>query len=191
MKTSKEDLLKYILDVAKLAGANVSIGGDIAVNAHGYRRDTADVDAFFHRADRQKILRTIQKMSGNSSSLALEEIDPSHWILIPEGNPPDERIDLMFATGDPEKSAIEMAVTKTYQGLSIPVFPVELLVAAKYLAGREDPKDALDIYSLWRRGAYDVETVKLLLQQMGWSEDAEKLPELLEYLDHLPKRKKK
>ena len=34
-----------------------------------------------------------------------------------------------------EKSAIEMAVTKTYHGIAIPVFPIELLVAAKYLAG--------------------------------------------------------
>ena len=135
MKTSKEDLLRYILDVSKRAEVPISIGGGIAVNAHGYRRDTADVDAFFHRADRQKVVRAIQNMSTDSSSLMLEEIDPSHWILVPEGNSPDERIDLMFATGDPEKSAIEMAVTKTYHGIAIPVFPIELLVAAKYLAG--------------------------------------------------------
>lgn len=191
MKTSKEDLLRYILDVARLADVKVSIGGGIAVNTHGYRRDTADVDAFFHLADRQKVVRAIQKMSGSDSEIRLEEIDPSHWILVPEGNSPDERIDLMFATGDPEESAIEMAVTKTYHGIAIPVFPVELLVAAKYLAGREDPKDALDIYSLWRRGAYDTASITALLSQMGWSEDAEKFPDLLEYLSKLPRRTRK
>lgn len=190
MKTSKEDLLLYILDVAKIAGVKVSIGGGVAVNAHGYRRDTSDVDAFFHRIDRQKIVRAIQS-SAAASTIVLEELDPSHWILVPEGNSPDERIDLMFTTGDPEESAIEMAVFKTYHGISIPVFPVELLVAAKYLAGREDPKDALDIYSLWRRGAYDVESIKTLLQQMGWNDDAEKFPELIQYLDRLPRRRRK
>ena len=164
MKTSKEDLLRYVLEVSRLAGSAVSIGGGIAVNVHGYRRDTSDVDAFFHRSDRQKILRTIQ--CTDASSIVLEELDPSHWILVPEGNSPDERIDLMFASGDPEESAIEMAVTKSYHGISIPVFPVELLVACKYLAGREDPKDALDIYALWRRGTYDIESIKKLLQQL-------------------------
>jgi hypothetical protein len=45
MRTSKDQLIEYILSVAKIADMKVSIEGGIAVNAYGYRRDTADVDA--------------------------------------------------------------------------------------------------------------------------------------------------
>jgi hypothetical protein len=187
MKISKEKMLEYVIELASHAKVKTAIGGGVAVCAHGYRRDTSDVDAFFHRSDRQKVLRAIHE---SDDSFVLDQIDPSHYILVPEGNNADERIDLMFTAGDPEESAIVMSKIKKYHGYSIPVFPIDLLIAAKLMANREDPKDALDIYALWKRGAYDIEDVQKRLQQMGFSEDAENLPKLITYLENIPRKKK-
>jgi len=187
MPTTKDDMLRFVLGIADRTAVRTAIGGGIAVAAHGYRRDTADVDAFFHDNDRSKILKEIRRSIGPDD--VLDELDPSHFILIPEGNPPDERIDLMFAIGDPEESAIELSVLKSYHNLIVPVFPVDLLVVAKFLAGREDPKDALDILSLFRRDTYEVKGIQNRLRQMGFDEDAEAFPKLIEYLSNLPRRK--
>lgn len=186
MPADKLEMLDFVLGVADRAGVKTAIGGGVAVAAHGYRRDTSDVDAFFHDADRGRVTREVRVSAGPRD--LLEELDPSHWILLPEGNPPDERVDLMFATGDPEESAIEMRVLLPYHGATIPVFPVDLLVAAKFLAGREDPRDALDVFSLYRRGAYDVSEVQERLRQMGFDDDAVAFPKLIDYLEKLPRR---
>jgi len=189
MPTTKKEMLDLVLTAAKRAGVPAAIGGGIAVAAHGYRRETADVDAFFLATDRTKLLRSLQEIS--PENFVLDKVSPSHWIVLPEGNPPDERIDLIFATGDPEKSAVEMAVTKKYQGSEIPVFPIDLLVTSKFLVGREDPKDALDAYSLLKRGAYVVADVTSRLVQMGLSNKADKFIELMKYLEDLPRRQKR
>lgn len=189
MPISKEKLVEYVTTIAHAAGVKMAVGGGVAVAAHGYKRNTADVDAFFHASDRVKVLRKIQESLCDGD--VLEELDPAHWILVPAGNSPDERLDLMFATGDPEESAVEMSVLKKYHGVLVPVFPIDLLVATKYLAGREDPKDALDIYALWRRGTYDVPEVQERLRQMGCDEDAQGFADLLTFLGNLPRKKRR
>lgn len=186
---SKEDLLRLVLKVAREAGVKTSIGGGIAVHVHGYRRETADVDAFFHFKDQRKVLRALNDVLGDD--FVLEELHPSHWTLTPVGSPPDERLDLLFATGDPEGSAVEMAVVKKYRGIETPVFPVDLLVISKLLAEREGAKDALDIYELHRKGAFEVSEVVARLRQMGFDEDARRFPEFMTYLDALSTKRRR
>lgn len=180
---TKEQLIGLVNQISEEAGVKTAIGGGIAVNAYGYRRETADVDAFFHFEDQKKILKTVNQHLGND--LILEELDPSHWTLTPVGSPPDERIDLLFAIGDPEESAIEMAVVKNYRGLPVWVFPVDLLVISKFLAERDDAKDALDIYTLIKRGAVEVDLVVERLRQMGLDEDAKRFVSFVNYLQGL------
>ena len=188
MTVTKEEMLRFILEVAEKAGVKVAIGGGIAVNAHGYRRDTADVDAFFHYPDQRKVLRQLNEQLGED--FVLEEFDPSHWIVAAVGAPPDERIDLLFAIGDPEESAIEMATPKKYRGIAAPVFPVDMLVISKFLAERDDAKDSLDIYELHRKGAFEISSVSKRLRQMGFDEDAQRFPEFMAYLQGLSAKKK-
>ena len=190
---SKEDLLELVLRVARVAGVKTSIGGGIAVYAHGFRRDTADVDAFFHFEDRLKVLRALRKIQDDdlSQDFVLEELHPSHWTLTQLGSPPDERVDLLFASGDPEESAVEMSVPKTYHKIKIPVFPVDLLVISKLLAEREGAKDALDIYELHRKGAFEVSEVATRLRQMGFDEDAQRFPEFMNYLNALSTKRRR
>lgn len=182
-----EQMLRLVIRVAKRARVRFSIGGAIAVWAHGYKRDTTDVDAFFRYEDRQKVIRSMRLLGEN---YAIEELDTSHWIAIPEGSPPDERIDLMFATGDPEESAVEMAEVKKYHHVTAPVFPIDLLIVSKYLVDRIEPKDWMDIYGLYKRGLYDIRQITRRLKQMGFVRDAENFPVFLASLEEISKKKR-
>ena len=187
---TKKQLLDLAERIATTANAKMAIGGGVAVCAHGYRRDTADVDAFFHYEDQKKILRAVNLLLGDD--FILEELDPSHWTVTAADSPPppDERIDLLFATRDPEESAVEMSVLKNYQGVRIPVFPVDLLVISKFLTERDDAKNSLDIYELIRRGAADADQVTLRLRQIGHDEDAARFAIFIEYLQLLSTKKR-
>jgi hypothetical protein len=178
----KAEMLRVAIEASRKAGVKTAIGGGVAVAAQGYLRDTVDVDAFFHFQDRAAVLGAFRR---TASDYQLEELDESHWIAVPPQASPEERIDLMFATGDPEESAIEMSEQKLYRGVRTPVFTVEWLVITKYLAGREDPKDLLDIYALHLRGAFDVGKVQRRLRQLGETEAAAKFPKLLKKLADL------
>lgn len=186
---TKEQLIELTNKIAKLAGVNRAVGGGVAVFTHGYRRDTADVDVFFHYSDQKKVLHAANQIL--DESFILEELAPSHWTITHESSPPDERIDLLFATGDPEESAIEMAIPKTYRGVSTMIFPVDLLVVSKFLTERDDPKDSLDIYSLLRRGAVTVDDVVLRLRQMGLDADVERFMNFVKYLEELSSKKRR
>jgi hypothetical protein len=181
-------MLRLVLSVAGDADVRMSIGGGLAVNAHGFRRETDDVDAFFHFADRRKVLRSLNRLAPDHT---VEQLDPSHWIAVPPGCGIGERIDLMFATGDPEESAIEMSMQKRYHGTEAPVFPCDMLVICKFLADRDEAKDVLDILTLHRNGAFDIPEITLRLRQMGLEDDAVRFPEFMRELDELIKRKRR
>jgi hypothetical protein len=186
--TSKESMLTLVLAVAKKADVKVAIGGGLAVNAHGFRRETADVDAFFHYNDQHKVLRALNQLA---SDYHLEQLHPSQWISIPPGAEPDERIDLLFASGDPEESAIEMSEMRNCLGIPTPVFPIDLLVISKFLADRDDTRDLLDILTLHRRGAFDIEEITLKLHQMGLEEDAVRFQDQMKLLKMVLSKKRK
>ena len=172
-------MLRLICRVAEKAQVKMGIGGGIAVSAQGFRRDTVDVDAFFHYRDRQSVVRALRVLG---SRYVLEMLDDAHWIAVPPNAAPDERIDLMFATGDPEESAIELSQKKIFRGVEAPIFPVEWIIITKYLADRNDPKDWLDIWALYQRGAYDVKQIVKRLKQMGNQEEAVAFPKFIERL---------
>ena len=179
---SKESMLRLILAVARKAGVKMAVGGGLAVNAHGFRRETDDVDAFFHYADQHKVLRALNKLA---PGFVIEEIDPSQWMAVPPGAEANERIDLLFTSGDPEESAIEMSERKSYHGIEAPMFPVDLLVTSKFLSDRNEIKDVLDIYTLHQRGAFDIEEIESRLLQMGFAEDARRFRNFMASLENL------
>jgi hypothetical protein len=185
---SKEGLLSLIVAVASRSNVKMAIGGGLAVNVYGYRRYTSDVDAFFHFDDQKAVLRSLNKKLGDE--YLLEELHPSHWIVTRRDVSPDERIDLLFSTDDPEESAIELAETKLYNGVKAPFFPIDLLIISKFLAERDETKDSLDIYELHRKGAYDISEIVTRLNQMGLNEDAFRFPRFMRYLEELPSRKR-
>ena len=184
---TKESMLQLILAASKKAGVKMAIGGGLAVNSYGFRRDTDDVDAFFHFNDQRQILRTLDQMAPD---YIIEQIDPSQWLAVPHGADVNQRIDLLFASGDPEESAIEMAEPRSYHGIETPMFPIDLLMVSKFLADRDEAKDILDLYTLHKRGAFDIEEIVARLHQMGLDEDARRFPEFMASLDALIAKKR-
>lgn len=179
------DMLRLIVKAAKKARVKMGIGGGVAVAAHGFRRNSDDVDAFFHYKDKQKVLRALRQLA---PEYVIEPVNEAHWVAAPDDAYADERIDLMFATGDPEESAIQMAKTKRYKQVPAPMFPVDMLIVTKYLADRDDGKDWLDIYSLYQRGAFTIPEITRRLCQMGLSNEAEEFAEFMQRLLDLKKK---
>lgn len=162
---TKKDMLRLLKRVAEDAGVKMAIGGGVAVFVHGVRRETQDVDAFFHREDKIAVLRTLRALVPPDT--LIESFAGSHYVVIPPDAEPGERIDLLFALGDPEESAIETAELRKYLGVEIPVFPVEYLILSKlYALDREEARDYLDIYGLYAAGAYDIVKVEALQRLM-------------------------
>ena len=180
MPPTKESMLRLILAASKKAGVKIAIGGGLAVNSYGFRRDTDDVDAFFHFDDQHRILRSLNQLAPDYT---IEQIDPSQWMAVPPGAEVSQRIDLLFASGDPEESAREMAEPRSYHGIETPMFPIDLLMVSKFLADRNEARDILDLYTLHKRGAFDIETIVERLRQMGLNDDARRFPEFMTSLD--------
>lgn len=184
---TKESMLRLILAASKKAGVKIAIGGGLAVNSYGFRRETDDVDAFFHFDDQHRILRSLNQLAPDYT---IEQIDPSQWMAVPPGAEINQRIDLLFASGDPEESAIEMAESRNYHGIEAPMFPIDLLIVSKFLAERDEARDVMDIYTLHKRGVFDIEEIIDRLRQMGLNEDAKKFPEFMTSLDTLIAKKR-
>ncbi len=151
-------LLSRLLDIAEGEGIPLAIGGGLAVNLHGVERHTNDVDAFFREADRQRVVRALRR-----AGLTVDKVFGGfHYVAYePASSDLRVRIDLMFPAGDPELAAVESPAERRKWGLTIPTFPVELLVLAKFYS--DQPLDRWDIAALYEQGAFEPETVRALL----------------------------
>lgn len=149
-------LLQRTVEIVKREGLTYAIGGGVAVNAYGFERETKDVDAFFRDEDRLKVIRAFRE-----GGFAIDDaLSPFMYMARePTERNARVRVDLMFPQGDPELSAVEMAADAKPSAEAIEegippfkVFRVELLVLAKFYAGR--PRDKLDIAQLLELGAF-------------------------------------
>jgi hypothetical protein len=79
--------------------------------------------------------------------------------------PSDVRIDLLFPSDDPEWSAVQFPETSNIGGIRAEVFPVVLLVAAKFQSDREE--DHADVQAMYERGLFDPKAVAEIFQKMN------------------------
>ena len=154
-------LLARFLRIMRGKRIPFAIGGGIAVNVHGYERETKDVDAFFRNEDRYRVLRTMRE--------AGFEIDDPYSPYIYFAFPPNAksvryRVDLMFPQDDPEISAVEMPERVRRWGLTFPVFSAELLALTKFVSER--PGDRRDFLKLYELGGFDVKEARRLLRHI-------------------------
>jgi hypothetical protein len=163
-------LLGQLLTITEREGILVAIGGGLAVNVHGYRRETEDVDAFFRLEDRLRVIRALRE----AGFLVERLFAPNHYAAFPpRARDVRRRIDLLFPEGDPELAAVEqpeLAVVEEW-GLTVPVFPVELLVIAKLqvAAEPEGERHSADVRALLELGAFEPATVRALLRRFDRS----------------------
>lgn len=164
MDTKLRRLLKMAVTALDELQVDYAIGGAMAMAAHDYIRETRDVDVFALEEDQDRIAFALRRMGLRVVPVAA----PYHLAAyLPNERDPERRIDLLFPAGDPELSAIELPDRRTIEGVAANVFPLSLLVIAKFYANR--PKDDLDIEHMLTRGLFDPAEVHRIL--LGFDED--------------------
>ena len=144
-----------------------AVGGATALAAHGYRRNTRDVDVLVIEKDLPKILRALRGVGLDVFAV----FEPSHFAAKLPGDPdPERRIDVLVPYSEPELSAIEFPVKKR----KLRMFDSDLLALSKFYAldDSKDPRHGYDLHAMFRRGMFDPRKVRMMLGSV----DPERLP---------------
>jgi hypothetical protein len=155
------ELLDLFLAVAAEVDRPYAIGGALAMGAHGYRRHTDDVDAYVNYDDRGAWVRALRARGLTVTPL----FAGVHYVaMLPEQTNPEIRIDLLVPADDPDLSAIEVPDSMTIADRTVEVWPVELLVIAKFQSTRDE--DHADVDKMFERGLFDPRSVCVIMRRM-------------------------
>lgn len=158
----REELLVRLHEAVSRATVAYVVGGADAMDVHGYRRQTRDVDVFVTEAGRNRLMSALR--AAGLETFVID--DPSHYAAKLPGDPdPERRIDVLVPAGEPELSAIDHSVVGEIEGMTFRVVRPTLLAVMKFNAwcDRQDPKDANDILAMYRRGVFDVDAVREMI----------------------------
>ena len=140
--------------------ADWAVGGAFAMAAHGYTRETRDIDLFIGDDAREPLLAALR-----AHGVAVDEVvEDIHYAAIPDRRDPEARIDLLFPSSEPDVSAMMTVRPALVLKKKVPVWPLHLMVANKLMSGRD--KDALDLAELRKRGLIDAGRVLEALREM-------------------------
>lgn len=156
----REELLRRLARAVKGRQIAYAIGGATAMAAHGYERQTRDVDVFTTDLSIHELLRAL-KMAGLDIYPVME---PSHYVARLPGDPEFERrIDVLVTWSEPELSGVEHAQPVGPHGLN--VFSANLLALSKFYAWDESGADrhAQDLLSMRARGLFDLDVAREML----------------------------
>jgi len=156
---SVETLLDIFLTAATDIDRPYAIGGALAMGAHGFRRHTADVDAFVLLEDRGAWFRALKERGLTIKPLfSGVHYEATHHYY------PETAIDLMMPAEDPDLSAVEAPDEGVVAGREVAIWPISLLVIAKFRSTRD--KDRADVTELWERGLFDPAHVRRIMLYM-------------------------
>jgi hypothetical protein len=161
--------LRRVAKELEALDADWAVGGAVAMAAHGYTRETADVDLFIGDDVREELLA---RLAADDSLDLIELMEPFHYGVVEKGAATDARLDLLFPSLGIESLAVMAADRAPVFGESMPVWPLHHIVAAKLVTDpRVDParaaKDAQDLRELRDRGLIDAARVHELLEDVG------------------------
>ncbi len=140
--------------------ADWAVGGAFAMAAHGYTRETRDIDLFIGDDVREQLLAALR-----ARGIAVDEVlEHIHYAAMPDRKDPEARVDLLFPSSEPDVSAMMSARPAQVLRRKVPVWPLHLIVANKLLSDRD--KDAHDLAELRKRGLIDASRVLEVLQDM-------------------------
>lgn len=154
-------LLLQFLKASNTTGRPYAIGGALAMSAHGYVRQTQDVDAFLAPGDAPAWIRALR-----AQGLTVDTVFPDfHYAArIKRHNDPEVRIDLLVPYDDPDWSAVQFPDVGAIGGIDAELFPLVLLVASKFQSDR--PSDRADVDAMYARGLFDPAEVARVLRNM-------------------------
>jgi len=183
-----KDLQKLLRLCAKkldAIDAEWAIGGATAMAAHGYERQTKDIDLFVADDAREELIEHL-----TSKGVAVTHImPPAHYIARPPKTKDlDKRLDLLFPALGVESLGLMAARRHTIDGHELPIMPIEHVVALKL---QTDPifdrdryaKDAQDLQELRARGLIEPHRVRVVLEDVSDQAALDRLHSLLS-LDH-------
>jgi len=155
------ELVQIIETAVVPLGVSYAIGGAVAMNVHGYRRHTDDVDLFVNEEDRPTVLRALRGAGLVTSAMMAPYV---YIAKFPEETDPDIRIDVLVPEADPELSAIEMPVLAKILDAELRIFTPEMIALSKFYSER--PEDHRDLQKMWELGLLDVPALRRLLSLM-------------------------
>ncbi len=158
-----------------------AVGGAVAMAAHGYVRDTTDLDIFFKDEDANTVLTAFRK----KFKVATIQ-DPFMFCIFPDLREPDIRVDLLFTSIEMERDAVDFPDGAKIHKLPAHVFPRDVLVAVKLASSRE--KDHSDVARMFERGLFEPKKVEAVLRQNQEDEALERLRDLSKRRTARPKR---
>jgi hypothetical protein len=155
-------LLDLFLAAATAVDRPYAIGGALAMGAHGYWRQTDDVDVYVDYKDRVDWVRALRDQGLTVTPL----FAGVHYVAyLPEHKDPEIRIDLLVPAEDPDLSAVEVPDSMTIAGRPVEVWPIDLLVIAKYRSTRDE--DHVDVAKMFERGLFRPASVRSIMLHMG------------------------
>jgi len=152
------ELLLAFLKMASITRRSYAVGGALAMSAHGYVRQTSDVDAFLLDEHRLEWLR-----AARSVGLIVDEVfSKVHYMaFFPRHGDPRIRIDMLFPADEPELSAVEYPVRASIGGIATNVFPLALLAIDKFASDR--PEDHRDFERMLHLGMFDPADLRVII----------------------------
>lgn len=131
-----------------------AVGGAEAMAAHGFARETMDVDIFIGDDARDELLATLEQRH----LPVITVLENVHYAITPNPKNDDVRVDLLFPSDEPEVSGIWKPTDLVIADERVPVLRMEFIVASKLLTdpgSERGRKDAGDLAELQRRGLVD------------------------------------
>lgn len=136
-----------------------ALGGAVALEALGLPRETTDVDIYVDDAHRPS-LRLFR-----DAGMALAHFSDEVVAAYPVAGGENDRIDIIFPSAEPARSALRHPERRSLQGLSVPVLPAVSLAALKLMARR--PKEHADALRLLDAGLASRLEVRALLMRLA------------------------
>lgn len=124
--------------------------GGYAVNFHGYRRTTGDIDLWIkpdNAKNKNKILQSFRNLNITEDTLSqLNELDFAKPIVFIDGEEPFKIDFLTYISGVSFNDAWQQKTIAVLDGISIPFIHLNHLILSKLTTGR--PQDKIDIEKL-------------------------------------------
>src|ERR1017187_1350616 len=138
-----------LLDCLNEFDVDYIIVGGYAVNFHGYRRTTGDIDLWIKpdNGNRLKIISAFRKLGIDEDKLKeLENFDFTQHLVFSDGEEPFKIDFITYLSGIKYQDADQKKIISEIDGIKVPFIDFNNLVLSKFVTGR--PKDKIDIEEL-------------------------------------------
>ena len=144
-----DDYTKQLLLALNSNNVQYLIVGGYAVNYHGYRRTTGDIDLWIKPSDanKEKVISSLKSLLVNTDVLIeLTKMDFTKPLVFIDGEEPF-KIDFMtYVSGVEFEEAWSQKIDENFDGIAVQFIHFDHLIISKFTTGRA--KDKLDIEEL-------------------------------------------